>query len=76
MRKYYDVTSYGNMMVAWNALPPYPDWSDDWAAVWQEHLDGNEPYLLEWFRHQVDSDVLAQRLGRTRSRRASAARRS
>ena len=24
MRKYYDVTSYGNMMVAWNALPPYP----------------------------------------------------
>ena len=59
MRKYYDVTSYGNMMVAWNALPPYPDWSDDWAEVWQEHLDGNEPYLLEWFRHQVDSDYWA-----------------
>ena len=56
MRKYYDVTSYGNMMVAWNALPPYAEWSDDWAEVWQEHLDGNEPYLLEWFRHQVDSD--------------------
>jgi putative CocE/NonD family hydrolase len=59
MRKYYDVTSYGNMMVAWNALPPYPEWSDDWAEVWQEHLDGNEPYLLEWFRHQVDSDYWA-----------------
>jgi putative CocE/NonD family hydrolase len=56
MRKYYDVTSYGNMMAAWNALPPYPEWSADWAAVWQEHLDGNEPYLLEWFRHQLDSD--------------------
>jgi putative CocE/NonD family hydrolase len=56
MRKYYDVTSYGNMMAAWNALPPYPEWSDDWAALWQEHLDGNEPYLLEWFRHQLDSE--------------------
>ena len=51
------------MMVAWNALPPYPEWSDDWAAVWEEHLAGNEPYLLEWFRHQTDADVLAQRLG-------------
>ena len=27
--------------------------------MWQEHLDGNEPYLLEWFRHQVDSDYWA-----------------
>ena len=55
MRKYYDVSSYGNMMAAWNALPAYPEWSDDWAEVWEEHLTGNEPYLLEWFRHQTDS---------------------
>jgi putative CocE/NonD family hydrolase len=56
MRKYYDVSSYGNMMCAWNALPPYPEWSEDWSEVWEEHLAGDEPYLLEWFRHQTDSD--------------------
>jgi putative CocE/NonD family hydrolase len=55
MRKYYDVSMYGNMMCAWNALPAYPEWSEDWAEVWEEHLGGNEPYLLEWFRHQTDS---------------------
>ena len=37
-------------MIAYNALPPYPEWSDDWAEVWEEHLDRNEPYLLKWFR--------------------------
>ena len=56
MRKYYDVSMYGNMMCAWNALPAYPEWSEDWGEVWEEHLAGNEPYLLEWFRHQTDSD--------------------
>ena len=56
MRKYYDVSMYGNMMCAWNALPAYPEWSEDWGEVWEEHLAGNEPYLLEWFRHQTDSE--------------------
>ena len=55
MRKYYDVSMYGNMMCAWNALPAYPEWSEDWGQVWEEHLAGNEPYLLEWFRHQTES---------------------
>ena len=32
LRKYYDVGLYGNLMVACNALPPYPEWSGgDWA---------------------------------------------
>ena len=57
LRMYYDVGSYGTRMVAWNAMPPDPEWSDDWAEVWEEHLAGNEPYLLEWFRHQIDSDT-------------------
>jgi predicted acyl esterase len=56
MRKYYDVSLYGNMMCSWNALPAYPEWSDDWSEVWEEHLAGNEPYLLEWYRHQTDSN--------------------
>ena len=21
-------------MIAYNALPPYPEWSEDWAAIW------------------------------------------
>ena len=55
LRKYYDVGFYGGFMVAWNAMPPYPEWSgDDWAAVWEQHLAHNEPSLLKWYRHQTD----------------------
>ena len=33
LRKYYDVGHYGNFMIAYNALPPYPEWSGgDWAT--------------------------------------------
>ena len=40
-----------------NALPPYPEWSGEaWAAIWQQHLEHNEPYLLKWYRHQTDDD--------------------
>jgi predicted acyl esterase len=55
MRKYFDPATYGIEMVAWNALPPYPEWSgEDWARIWQEHLEGNEPYILKWLRNQTD----------------------
>jgi uncharacterized protein len=55
LRMYFDVGNYGNMMIAWNALPPYPEWSGaDWARIWEEHLAGNEPYLLKWLHHQTD----------------------
>jgi putative CocE/NonD family hydrolase len=53
LRQYYDVSSYGNFMIAYNALPPYPEWSDDWADVWNHHLENNEPYLLRWLDHPV-----------------------
>ena len=54
LRHYYDVAHYGNFMIAYNALPPYPEWSEDWAAIWAEHLQRNEPYLLKWLRQQTD----------------------
>jgi predicted acyl esterase len=55
LRKYYDVGHYGNFMIAYNALPPYPEWAGgDWAAIWEEHLAHNEPYLLKWLNHQTD----------------------
>ncbi|MCA1707213.1 MAG: CocE/NonD family hydrolase [Actinobacteria bacterium] len=53
LRKYYDVAYYGTFMVAFNALPPGTDRADA-AQIWEDHLRGNEPYLMQWFRHQTD----------------------
>lgn len=54
MRQYYDVSFYGNFMIAYNAMPPYPEWTPNWAEIWDEHLASNEPYMLTWLRNQVD----------------------
>ncbi len=54
LRCYYDIGYYGNSMVAYNATPPSARWSEDWAAVWEEHLASNEPYFLNWYGHQTD----------------------
>jgi putative CocE/NonD family hydrolase len=57
MRKYYDIGHYGNMMIVYNAMPPHMEWSGErWAALWEEHLACNEPYLLKWFKHQTNGD--------------------
>jgi len=53
-RMYYDVGFYGNFMVTYNALPPDPEWADEWAELWESHLTQNEPYILQWLRHQTD----------------------
>jgi putative CocE/NonD family hydrolase len=38
-----------------NALPPYPEFSGaDWARIWEQHLEHNAPYMLEWIEHQTD----------------------
>jgi putative CocE/NonD family hydrolase len=55
MRMYYDVGTYGGRMIAMNALPPLPELAGSrWAEIWRERLENNQPYLLEWVRHQVD----------------------
>ncbi len=55
LRCYYDVGQYGSWMVGLNAMPPYPEWSGtDWARIWEEHLERDEPYLLKWLAHQTD----------------------
>jgi hypothetical protein len=56
LRMYYDIGWYGTRMIAWGAMPPDPDWCDDWAEVWEHHLAHNEPYLLKWLAHQTDGD--------------------
>ncbi len=48
MRMYYDVGAYGGSMVAMNALPPVPDLAGpNWAELWKQRLEQNEPYLLQ-----------------------------
>ncbi len=57
LRCYYDIGSYGASMIGMNAMPPYPEYSGaDWARVWEEHLDNNTPYLLEWLARPRDGD--------------------
>jgi predicted acyl esterase len=54
MRLYYDIAYYGGAMVAANAMPSLLDISDgSWAETWRQHLEENEPYLLQWYRHQT-----------------------
>ncbi len=61
LRMYYDVGWYGARMLAWNAMPPFPEWSGEgWAEVWEEHLRHNEPYLLKWLAHPVDGPYWRQ----------------
>jgi predicted acyl esterase len=55
LRQYYDVLFYGTFMIAYNALPPSTEaLGDEWPEAWRQHLEHNEPYLLQWLRHQTD----------------------
>ena len=52
----YDVGTYGLAMVARNLLPPRPDLvGEQWAAIWEEHLQ-NEPWLLRWLAHPTEDE--------------------
>ncbi|MCW5853940.1 MAG: CocE/NonD family hydrolase, partial [Anaerolineae bacterium] len=56
-RCYYDIGAYGASMIGMNAMPPYPEYSgEDWAAVWEQHLAHNTPYLLQWLAHPTDGE--------------------
>jgi putative CocE/NonD family hydrolase len=48
---------YPAMMVTMNAVPPYRETAGgDWARMWLERLEGNQPWLLNWFHHQSEDD--------------------
>lgn len=53
-KAYYDVGTYGTMMIALNALPPDFDAFADWERRWQERLESNQPYMQMWLAHQTD----------------------
>lgn len=60
-RLYYDLAWYGTRMIAWNAMPTDPAFGADGSRErWRRHVDEDEPYLLEWLRHQVDGPYWRQ----------------
>ena len=63
LRQYYDVSHYGNFMIAYNALPPYPEWSDDWAGVWERASGAERAVPSEVAREPDRRRLLAARLG-------------
>lgn len=57
LRMYHDTGYYGTFMVAFNAMPPDPGASGaEWSRIWQQHLEENTPYMLQWLRHQKPGD--------------------
>jgi uncharacterized protein len=54
LRALCDMPSYGLMMVCKNALPPHESVGADFARIWEAHLQGNEPYQIQWLDHQTD----------------------
>lgn len=54
-----DLVDYPLYMVAMNALPPVPEWTDEagrerWRAQWRERVECTEPWLLRWLEEQRD----------------------
>jgi putative CocE/NonD family hydrolase len=61
----WSVFLYGPEMVCRNALPPYPEYSgDEWLKIWEERLEKNTPWMLEWFERQTDGPYWKRQLGR------------
>ncbi len=57
--------TYPCAMIGMNALPPYPEYSgEDWLRIWEEHLEKNTPYILEWLDKQVDGPYWKECVGR------------
>lgn len=51
----FDVTNWATMMVSLNALPP-PETITEYEKIWEEHLEGNIPYQLNWLEHQTNDE--------------------
>jgi putative CocE/NonD family hydrolase len=51
-----DNLSWASTMFAYNSLPPDPMWVPDWRERWLDRLDGCDPWLDTWLRHQHRDD--------------------
>jgi len=57
LKGYYDVGTYGTMMVSLNGLPPDPElFGTGWEEEWERTLEANTPYMLNWLANQRDGD--------------------
>jgi hypothetical protein len=57
LKGYYDVGTYGTMMIAMNALPPDPElFGNGWEREWSARLEANTPYMLNWLANQRDGE--------------------
>lgn len=46
---------WGPRMVAYNLTPPlHHDAEGRWAKVWRDHLDGNPPWIMDWWEHTTE----------------------
>ena len=50
----FDLAGWATMMVSMNALPPPEYIGEEHNKIWDEHLEGNLPYQLNWLEHQTD----------------------
>ncbi len=56
-----DLLIYPLSMVAMNALPPHPEsMQADRTSTWQQRLEGNPPWIIEWLRHQTEDEYWHQ----------------
>ncbi|NLU73861.1 CocE/NonD family hydrolase [Streptomyces sp. HNM0575] len=52
-----DNLSWASTMFAYTSCPPDPQVvGPEWRKMWYERLDGMEPWLAEWLRHQRRDD--------------------
>ena len=56
-----DLLIYPLSMIAMNALPPHPESTNtDRTGIWQQRLEGNPPWIIEWLRHQTEDEYWHQ----------------
>ena len=49
-----DMHAWAATMLAFESRPPDPRvWGEKWREQWEHRLNGMEPYLDEWLRHQT-----------------------
>ena len=60
---FWHEVDWGPRMLGYNLMPPlWQDKDGRWAEVWRQHLETNEPWLLEWWEHTERDDYWVERV--------------
>lgn len=55
--------NYAPLMAAYNFAPPNPDLvGSEWAELWQQRMEGSEPWSLAYLRNLLDGPYWQERL--------------